>query len=267
MDSRTQRLTPRTLRIVTLLGEHETFEKVKQVDATITDQDIRKAHAEVLGVLGIGEPVTRQMLDRMLASANRDLKPRARSRKAIDAAYQLKITLRGSKPPIWRRFVVPGTIRLNELHQVIQAVMGWYDCHLHCFEIDAEQYVAHHPDFDSDGLNEREHRLCDLITEPKTRFTYEYDFGDGWEHTLTVEKIIPNTENPQMMVCLAGRGRCPLEDCGGIWGWHRLLGVLNNPKHEEHDDMLEWAGGMIDPTEFDPQAATAALSAIKLRKR
>jgi Plasmid pRiA4b ORF-3-like protein len=181
-------------------------------------------------------------------------------------AYQLKITLGGSKPPIWRRFVAPGQITLAKLHDVIQIVMGWYDSHLHAFEIDGEQYgeaSRDGMDLDLNGSDERKFRLCDVIPEVKAKFRYEYDFGDSWEHALVVEKIIPADDQPETFVCLAGKGRCPLEDCGGIWGYYRLLEVLANPKDPEHADMKEWAGGKFDPDEFDLAGINKSLRAFR----
>jgi hypothetical protein len=178
-------------------------------------------------------------------------------KKANDSAdvLQIKITLRGSKPPIWRRFVVPGNIGLNKLHDVIQTVMGWYDSHLHAFEIGGEQYTAlsrDGVDLDMDGRDEKKFRLEEIIHSPKASFRYEYDFGDGWEHTLLVEKIIPKNEAPKPYTCLAGKGRCPFEDCGGIWGYYRMLEILKNPNHPEYEDIKEWAGeDKINPDQFD----------------
>jgi hypothetical protein len=264
-----KRLTPRTLQIMLLLAEHKTYEKVKQADPKITDMDIRDAGAEVLGVLGLGGAIPGQLLQSAMAAAKQKLEQKAARKKTPDGAYQIKIALRGSKPPIWRRFLVPGSIRLDELHHVVQHVMGWYDCHLHRFVIDGEEFIqsdAEEMGIDMEGLGEAQFRLCDLIKEPKKRFAYEYDFGDGWEHFLTVERIIPPAENPQTMVCVAGKGRCPLEDCGGLWGWYRLLEVLGNPKHKEYAQMKEWAGGKIDPDEFDRAEVTKELRLMKLRK-
>lgn len=177
-------------------------------------------------------------------------------------AYQIKIVLRGSKPPIWRRFVVPADIRLDSLHDVIQIVMGWYDCHLHAFVIENKQYTATSKDgaqLDIEGFDEREYRLGALLPSAKAKFRYEYDFGDSWEHVLQIEKIIPAAEGAKTLVCLAGRGRCPMEDCGGIWGYYRMVEILEDPAHPEYADIEEWTGGKIDPDEFDLDAVNAAL--------
>lgn len=101
------------------------------------------------------------------------------------------------------------------------------------------------------GRDETKFRLDEIVHSPKASFKYEYDFGDGWEHTLLVEKIIPKDEAPKPYTCLAGKGRCPLEDCGGIWGYNHLLEIIKNPNDPEHENMIEWAGGEIDPDEFN----------------
>ena len=181
--------------------------------------------------------------------------------------YQLKITLRGTKPPIWRRFVVPSVIKMNHLHDVIQAVMGWYDGHLHAFDIGNERYTAMSRDgidLDMEGADECRFRLCDVIGRPKSKFTYEYDFGDGWEHQLMLEKLLAVGESTAF-VCLAGKGACPLEDCGGIGGYYHLLEVLAHPDDPEHDDMKEWVGGEINPDEFDLDAVNKSLEPMRSR--
>ncbi|MGA2584648.1 MAG: plasmid pRiA4b ORF-3 family protein [Tepidisphaeraceae bacterium] len=177
-------------------------------------------------------------------------------------AYQIKITLAGSKPPIWRRFVAPANITLDRLHDLVQVVMGWTDSHLHAFYVGEKQYTTKRRDgidLDVDGHDERKFRLCDVAPAPKSKVRYEYDFGDSWEHLLLVEKIIPPAEKPPLYCCLTGAGQCPPEDCGGIWGYYHLLEVLGNPKDEEHADMLEWTGGPIEPAEFDLEEINKSL--------
>ena len=184
-----------------------------------------------------------------------------KTRIPVDA-YQLKITLHGSKPPIWRRFVVPANIPLDRLHDVIQIVKGWSDSHLHAFVIDNEYYEAMSKDgepLDAEGLDERKFRLNEVVGKVKTKFRYDYDFGDNWEHVLLLEKIIPAAQNPATPVCSAGRGACPAEDCGGIWGYYELLDILADPSHPEHEERKKWVGGIIDPDEFDLEEINKAL--------
>jgi hypothetical protein len=180
--------------------------------------------------------------------------------------YELKVTLRGSKPAIWRRLQVPGSIKLNRLHEVFQVVMGWTDSHLHQFVDPPIVYsVPSGEDYTGvERLDERRFRLADLARHEKASFTYEYDFGDGWEHDVVVEKIVSAGPEKKRAVCLAGENACPPEDCGGIWGYYELLEAVNNPKHEAHQEMLDWLGDQFDPGRFDLQEVNATLRRLKL---
>jgi hypothetical protein len=194
----------------------------------------------------------------------------AKSRRTSAISYQLKITLRGSKPPIWRRILVPADCDLETLHYAIQALMGWENDHLHCFTIDNEQYMGRDPmggKMDSDGLDALKYRLSDVIRQEKVKFTYQYDFGDSWDHAVTLEKILPppapDAPKSPAFSCLAGAGACPPEDCGGLWGYYRLLEILQDPQHEEHEQMKDWAGP-IDPDAFDLAAINKRLAHMGL---
>jgi hypothetical protein len=166
--------------------------------------------------------------------------------------YQLKITLTGIKPPIWRRVQVPADLTLAKLHDVIQVVMGWTNAHLHQFIIDGTYYGLRDPDFGLDDVeDERKVKLNQVVRGEKAKFTYEYDFGDSWEHALVVEKVLPPESGVKYPVCVEGKRNCPPEDCGGIWGYEEILEVLQNPKHPEYEERLEWLGGEYDPEAFD----------------
>ena len=166
---------------------------------------------------------------------------------------QLKITLLESDPPIWRRFLVPCNIKLSELHYVIQEVMGWEDEHLHEFRKGSVAYTVPGM-YDLPGAgkprNEGKFILQDILASPGTKMTYTYDFGDGWEHELVLEKIM-DYEGGQLPVCLEGAMACPPEDCGGIWGYYDMLEVLEEPDHPEYEEMQEWLGKNFDPEAFD----------------
>jgi Plasmid pRiA4b ORF-3-like protein len=181
------------------------------------------------------------------------------------ALYELKITLRGSKPPIWRRLQVPGSIKLNRLHEVFQVAMGWTDSHLHQFMDPPMVYsVPSGEDYPGvERLDERRFRLADLGQYEKASFLYEYDFGDGWQHDVVVEKIVSASPEKKRAVCLAGENACPPEDCGGIWGYYELLETVNNPKHKAYQEMLDWLGEPFDPGRFDLQEVNATLRRLK----
>ena len=167
-------------------------------------------------------------------------------------AYQLKVTLRHTKPPIWRRLEVRGDTTLGHLHDVLQVAMGWTDSHLHQFVVDGAIYGTPDPDWDVDVKNEARVRLDEVLRKPKDALVYEYDFGDGWEHTVVLEKVLPREPGRHRYpVVTAGRRACPPEDCGGVHGFYRMLEILGDPAHPEHEEMLEWTGDEYDPTHFD----------------
>ncbi|MEZ5480249.1 MAG: plasmid pRiA4b ORF-3 family protein [Thiolinea sp.] len=173
--------------------------------------------------------------------------------------YQLKIQLEGSKPPIWRRILVDSSNTLAELHELIQDSMGWEDAHLHHFIHGRDFYSSPNP-FDGelleDSLDAGRYRIDQLLKKEKDALRYEYDFGDGWLHKITLEKILPTDPAQQLPWCVTGKRACPPEDCGGIWGYTDLLDVLSDPKHPEREERLEWLGDEMD--DFDPAAFSAA---------
>ncbi len=177
--------------------------------------------------------------------------------------YRIKVTLKHIEPPVWRRIEVPSDIKLDKLHRVLQDVMGWTDSHLHAFRVGREAYGISAPGIhDYDVRNERNARL-DAIAEEGDPLVYEYDFGDGWEHTLKVEKVVPAEPKVRYPRCTAGKRACPPEDCGGPPGYEHLLEALRDPKHEEHAELREWVGGDFDAEAFDIEAINRALRRIK----
>ena len=180
-----------------------------------------------------------------------------------DLIYRLKITLRDSKPPIWRRVLVPGKFNLYKLHRVIQAAMGWEDGHLHQFIIDDEYYsIPLEEDFEP-VLDERRYALSRIAPEEKMKFVYEYDFGDCWEHAIVVEKILPPESGVKYPRCIVGKRACPPEDVGGVWGYEAFLEAIRDPKHEDHERLLEWIGGEFDSEAFDLEAINRELRRVK----
>ena len=172
---------------------------------------------------------------------------------ATSDVFQLKVTLLDTKPPIWRRVLVDGGSTLDHLHEVIQAAFGWWNDHLHEFEVGRTRYGVPDPDEDwgEPPRDERRTRLAAIAREG-TSFRYTYDFGDGWDHKIVVEKVLPADSTITVPACIDGRRACPPEDCGGTWGYRELLEILANPTHPEHDERREWVGRPIDPEAFDP---------------
>ena len=176
--------------------------------------------------------------------------------------YQLKITLQGVNPPIWRRIQVRGDTSLDKLHDTIQVVMGWTDSHLHQFIVGEAYFGAPEPYYDDLPMSdETEFKLRRITRNEGSAFIYEYDFGDRWAHELLVEKILPPEES-KYPVCLAGERACPPEDVGGVWGYEGFLEAIRDHDHPEHEDYLEWIGGEFDPEAFDLEAVNAALRRI-----
>lgn len=183
----------------------------------------------------------------------------------VESIYQIKVILKDIKPPVWRRVQVPSNISLNKLHRILQAVMPWDDYHLHQFIIGGVYYGEPDPDddFGFELRRDRTAKLNQVASGAGARFIYEYDFGDGWEHEILIEKVLAPEAGVRYPICLAGKRACPPEDCGGIPGYGRFLEAIRNPEHEEHDELLQWAGGSFDPEAFDIDGINHALKSIK----
>jgi len=192
-------------------------------------------------------------------------KKKKRQKRSLDPSlpiYQLKIALDYIHPPIWRRVQVDDC-SLDHLHLIIQVCMGWEDCHMHAFDVKGVQYG------DSERLGELECRdardtmLSDLVEQGCDTFQYEYDFGDSWEHTVTIEKTLNPGANIRYPRCLEGKRACPPEDCGGPYRYPYLLDCLEDETDEEHEELLEWVGDTFDPEYFDLDATNEELRSVR----
>ena len=182
----------------------------------------------------------------------------AAGRSAGKTVVALKVTLRDVKPPVWRRLLLPGTMTLADLHEAIQAAMGWHGGHLHAFDVAGRQYGD--PRTIDDVADETKLTLNSLLKSGVARFTYTYDFGDNWEHQVLIEQPQPALDAGRYPACIAGRRNCPPEDCGGPWGYAELLAAIADPAHPEHADQRAWLGEDFDPEEFDVDAADADIA-------
>lgn len=180
---------------------------------------------------------------------------RTRRRREV---LQLKVTLRGSKPPIWRRLEVPADITLDRLHHVLQVAFDWHGAHLHAFDTADRTYgdpgVGH--------TSERGVRLTRVAPVGGT-LDYTYDFGDNWQHLIQLEKTRPAHDGVDYPRCTGGRRTAPPEDSGGIHAYQEMLQVLADPTHEEHTSTVEWLAAILDATSddapaFDPAQFRAA---------
>ena len=186
---------------------------------------------------------------------------KAKAAAGPTAVYQLKITLLGVKPPIWRRIqVADGT--LDALHEHIQTAMGWTNSHLHDFRVGDARYGD--PELMQENFEDMDYgdSTTTLLSEivPKTskpfRLLYQYDFGDSWEHEVVVEKTVAPEPGRKYPLCLDGARACPPEDCGGVWSYGDFLEAIGDKKHERHEELREWIGGAFDPEAFDAAEAT-----------
>jgi len=164
--------------------------------------------------------------------------------------YQIKITLNGTRPLIWRRILTNAHILLVDFHRILQTTMGWTNSHLHAFIDGSMEYAP--VEFEVDGaLYSRTVHLDEIMDEDNPEIVYEYDFGDGWEHTLLLEKVLPADNQQQIPVCIGGKRNCPPEDVGGIWGYGDMLKILKKPGHKEYQSYIEWLGYEFDPGYFN----------------
>lgn len=149
---------------------------------------------------------------------------------------------------------------LDDLHLVLQDVMGWENKHLHAFTVGVTAYA---PPMDEPlGEDARRKRLKALKLHPGDQFTYNYDFGDDWDHELPVEDppaILAGEPYPQ---CIDGENACPPEDCGGRPGYMDILDALERPDAVEHRERLEWLPVGFKPSAFDPRAVNRILSLL-----
>jgi pRiA4b ORF-3-like protein len=176
--------------------------------------------------------------------------------------YQFKLLLMEITPAIWRNIQVPESYSFWDLHVALQDSMGWLDYHLHLFRLrepitgevvqigipDDDAFEGDEPILPSWGIP-----IANYFSRPGVVARYDYDFGDGWEHELTLEAILSRQRGKKYPLCLDGARACPPEDCGGVGGYENLLTVIQTPAHEEYESTLQWLGGRFDPEKFDPQ--------------
>ena len=171
------------------------------------------------------------------------------------------MTLRESRPPILRRFQVQSDTTLQLLHDILQVTMGWFDTHLHQFVVDDVQYGALDADSGPDVEDEREVTIADVVAVGD-RMLYEYDFGDGWEHDVLVEKLLEPKPGATYPVVSPDVVRVRRRTWVGIWQYADFVRSTSDPEDPEHDKFLEWVGGAFDPDEFDAADVNAALGEI-----
>ena len=249
--------------------------KMAKKDAPVTVTDVASMVTAISDVLLDVEPNNRAALlkvaQKLMGCLQENLVPpklaakttTAKKAKANDAIYQFKITLKDSRPPIWRRIQIKDCT-LAKLHEHIQAAMGWRNSHLHHF-VFGEQFYGD-PKLMQENFEEMEYKNSTttkisaiLPNTPPFSFAYEYDFGDSWDHKIVFEGMKEFDSNGEYPRCTAGARACPPEDCGGTWGYSDLLAAIGDENHEQHMELRNWVGSAFDPEAFDPIAATKAM--------
>jgi hypothetical protein len=174
--------------------------------------------------------------------------------------YQIKVSLRGAKPPIWRRLEVPGDGTLARLHEILQAAFDWDDAHLHLFETPYGEFA---PDTRAGRRSEAKVTLEQVAPNAGAAFSYLYDFGDSWHHDIKVEKLVVADPAVQYPRCTGGRRAAPPEDCGGIWSYNELVRALDGTGHPDQLELLDVLAldtAALRPERFDAEALSGALA-------
>lgn len=164
---------------------------------------------------------------------------------------QVKIMLKDSKPPIWRRIWIEDDITFLEFHNIIQDAMGWYSAHLYEFQIGRLHIGVPYEESYTEITDSLEILVHEILKKKGDKILYTYDFGDDWRHDIIVEKAEPLVSTDIVPICIKGKGNCPPEDCGGVWGYQHLREIVKDKKHPEYEEMLEWLGGDLYLEPFD----------------
>ncbi|NQT93701.1 MAG: plasmid pRiA4b ORF-3 family protein [Lentisphaerae bacterium] len=180
-------------------------------------------------------------------------------RKKFDHVYQFKVSLQDIDATIWRQIQVPDRYSFWDLHCAITDAFGWLDYHLHQFKIlfpeSGEEDIIGIPDdegFDgAETLPGWHLYLAEYFSMENKTCNYDYDFGDGWQHSVVLEAILPREQGASYPRCIAGERACPPEDVGGPWGYERFLKSINYMNAPDRDRLLEWCGGWFDAEWFD----------------
>lgn len=205
---------------------------------------------------------------------------RRRPRRADVVSYRVRVDLNGTKPPLWRRLELASDLFLDQVHEVMQAAFGWTDSHLHQFGSGpghygpaTEHYLCPFQVEEGDpGVPEEDVRLDEVLAEPGDKLFYDYDFGDGWQHTIRLEAVLPRVTSAPRAACIAGRRDGPPEDCGGA-GAYELISAATDPGHPAHADAVaeftRFYGDDIEPdalraTPFDISEVNDTLAGLEL---
>lgn len=180
-----------------------------------------------------------------------------------DTIVRLKITLDDVEPKVLRRIEVPLAIKLDRLHLTLQAALGWTDSHLYEIRAGDVGWGLVDPDWPDGPLDARKAKLVDILEDIGVKtLRYLYDFGDGWGHTLKIERLVDPEPGALYPRLVEASGRCPPEDCGGPWGYEEMLEAIKDPEHERHDEIREWLAEDFDPHVIDIEALTSNVATL-----
>lgn len=189
-------------------------------------------------------------------------KRRRRKSSKPKTAFQIKITLKEIRPVVWRRLQLLDCV-LPDLHEVIQLVMGWQNCHLYSFKAGDDTYCDLSLCEDLEYADGRRIKLSHLVKQGFEHLEYVYDFGDHWQHLIEIESAFQPEVGVTFPVCLKGEGISPPEDVGGSIGYEEFLRVINDPEDKEHQQYLDWCGGWFDPEAFDLESVNRVLGRVR----
>ena len=184
------------------------------------------------------------------------------------SVYYLRVNLQDAKPPIWRDFLVPSNLTLEDLHYVIQTVMGWENCHLHQFIAEKMLYTedlntsTDISEFDTVDRSEKAYTVSQLLPKEKSIMLYEYDLGDSWTHKIELKKILSADTDAHKPRCIKGKRACPPEGCGGIWGYTDMLETLKQEGSCEKDEILISFGEHFNPDYFNIESVNRRLKRL-----
>lgn len=226
------------------------------------------------------------LASRLLATGRDEVDPferpappsQRRPRRDDVVTYRVRVDLKGTKPPLWRRLELTSNLTLDKLHDVLQAAFGWTDSHLHRFAKGPDYYDAtteyylcpFEVDEGETGIPEQDVQIDEVLADQGDRLFYLYDFGDDWEHVIKLEKVLPRDESTPYARCTDGKRPGPSEDCGGVHGYE-LFAAANDPAHADHtaarQELARIYGDDIDPgyhapTPFDPDDINDTLAAL-----
>jgi Plasmid pRiA4b ORF-3-like protein len=196
--------------------------------------------------------------------------------QATAQTITLKIELLYMPYPVWRHITVSSSATLADLHTIFQTAMPFNNSHLHQFDVAATMpkgsrkrapitsYGTPDPEGWMDIEDERATTLGDLVATGVKTFTYMYDFGDSWEHEVTIAKVEPRQANNPFVLLVEAEGQAPPDDCGGPPGFEAFLDAMTDPNHEEHNDLVGWYGKKtFNPADVPTKSISTKLAKLK----